>query len=357
MPALPAATRRTQVEDPDSLKKELEVAELMLRGIKDGLIFLDPEGRIGRINPAMEGILGVKYEHARGRPLREVVKEGEVCLMITGSTGGGKVFAVKGREYEVASTEMRDTEGRPLGVMSVFRDVTERRRLEQEKADFLSMVTHDLKSPLVTIRGFLGYLREDVASGDLIRIDKDLVRIVNATETMQNLLNDLLELSRIGRIVNPLENIEFGKIVKETLNLILNPSMTEKIKIEIQEDLPVVHCDHIRITEVIQNLVTNAMKFMGDQPEPLIQIGMAGRDHETNYPILFIKDNGIGIEPQHHERVFGLFNRLNPDNEGTGIGLAIVKRVIEVHGGRIWVESEGRNKGSTFYFTLPFAEL
>jgi signal transduction histidine kinase len=208
----------------------------------------------------------------------------------------------------------------------------------------------------VTIRGFVGYLWEDAKKGDLTRFEKDMQRVVNAAEVMQNLLNDLLELSRVGRVINSLEDIKFGEIVMETFNLILSPSLREKIKFEVQEDMPAIHCDRIRIVEVLQNLVSNSIKFMGDQPEPCIQIGFAGRDDVKGYPIFFVKDNGSGIEPQHHERVFNLFSRLNPEMEGTGIGLAIVKRVIEVHGGRIWLESQGVNKGSTFFFTLPPAE-
>jgi signal transduction histidine kinase len=102
--------------------------------------------------------------------------------------------------------------------------------------------------------------------------------------------------------------------------------------------------------EVLQNLVDNAAKFMGDQKEPLINIGQDGED--GGLPVLYVKDNGIGIPPEHYERVFGLFNKLNPMADGTGIGLAIVKRIIEVHGGRIWLRSKV-GMGSTFYFTLP----
>jgi signal transduction histidine kinase len=113
-----------------------------------------------------------------------------------------------------------------------------------------------------------------------------------------------------------------------------------------------VHGDRIRLIEVIQNLVDNAVKYMGDQPEPHIHIGTHGRDG-TGYPIFFVKDNGMGIDQGYHQKVFGLFEKLNPQSEGTGIGLALIKRIIEVHGGRIWVESAGLGQGSTFYFTLP----
>ena len=116
-----------------------------------------------------------------------------------------------------------------------------------------------------------------------------------------------------------------------------------------------VYGDRQRLVEVLQNLLDNAAKFMGDQPNLRIEIGQRGEDAEQGKLIFYVKDNGIGIAPEHHERIFGLFNQLNPKMGGTGVGLALVKRIVEFHGGRIWVESEA-GKGSTFYFTLRKAD-
>ncbi|GAB4461404.1 MAG: hypothetical protein Kow0070_18930 [Anaerolineales bacterium] len=223
----------------------------------------------------------------------------------------------------------------------------------EELERFTYTVSHDLRSPLVTIRGFLGYLKHDIESGNMERFNQDVARIASAVDKMQTLLNELLELSRIGRIVNPPQEVPFDAIVWEALSLLSGPLDAAQIRLKVAAEFPVVRVDRTRIVEVIQNLVTNAVKFMGDQAEPLIEIGMRGTDTDGK-PIFYVRDNGIGIEPQYHERIFGLFNRLNPTIEGTGIGLTLVKRIIETHGGRIWVESE-RGKGAAFFFTLPAA--
>lgn len=221
----------------------------------------------------------------------------------------------------------------------------------EELERFSYTVSHDLRSPLVTIRGFLGYLRHDAEAGDMERFDKDLNRIANAVDKMQTLLNELLELSRVGRITNPPENVSFEELVRETADLLSGQLEEGNVKIKISGDFPIVHVDKLRIAEVIQNLIGNAIKFMGDQSRPTIEIGKQGLDVD-NKPIFFVRDNGIGIHPDFHERIFGLFNRLDPAVEGTGIGLTLVKRIIEIHGGRIWIESEP-GQGTAFFFTLP----
>ena len=224
----------------------------------------------------------------------------------------------------------------------------------EELERFTYTVSHDLRSPLVTIRGFLGYLKQDAESGDLTRFDNDMTRIANAVDKMQTLLNELLELSRIGRITNPPEDVSFEEIVRETADLLSGSLEAGNIRLNIIGEFPIVHVDRLRIAEVMQNLISNSIKFMGDQSNPTVEIGTQGTETDGK-PIFYVRDNGIGIEPQYHERIFGLFNRLDPSVEGTGIGLTLVKRIIEIHNGHIWVESE-LGKGATFVFTLPTTE-
>jgi len=211
-----------------------------------------------------------------------------------------------------------------------------------------------LKSPLITIRGFLGFIEKDTQSGNTERLKADIQRVSDATDKMQRLLNELLELSRIGRLMNPSVEVPFEEIAREALDLVHGQLETRGVSVTLDPVLPSVYGDRQRLVEVLQNLLDNATKFMGDQPDPHIEIGARsarGEDAERGKPIFFVKDNGIGIASEHNERIFGLFNQLDPKMEGTGVGLALVKRIIEFHGGRIWVESEA-GKGSTFCFTL-----
>lgn len=249
---------------------------------------------------------------------------------------------------------------------SIVRDVTADKNIQMERERFVSelqakngelerytyTVSHDLKTPLITIRGFLDYLEKDLAANRSERVKQDVDYILNAADKMQHLLDNLLELSRIGRILNPVQVVAAEAVVQDAANLTAGRLENRHVTLEVEPGLPMISCDRTRLTQVYQNLIDNAVKFMGDQPEPHIWVGQTQRDGE---PLLFVRDNGMGIAPEHLTRVFGLFDKLNRNTEGTGIGLALVKRIIETHGGRIWVESEGPGKGSTFYFTLPAA--
>lgn len=215
---------------------------------------------------------------------------------------------------------------------------------------FTYTVSHDLKSPLITIQGFLGFLEKDATSGDTARMQADCSRIRGAAHRMQELLNDLLELSRIGRLINPPERISFGEIAREARETVTGRMAEKQIRVEIAENLPMVCVDRKRLREALENLLDNAAKYMGPQTAPRIEIGYR---QAADGPVFFVHDNGMGIDPSYQSRVFGLFEKLDPSAEGTGVGLAIVKRIVEVHGGRIWIESRGAGTGSTFCFTLP----
>ncbi len=214
---------------------------------------------------------------------------------------------------------------------------------------FTYTVSHDLKTPLVTIKGFLGLLEKDAAAGNIDQMKRDMSQIAAAADKMARLLDELLELSRIGRLMNPLVAVSLTDLVREAIRLVTGPIVARGVAVEIDEAMPLVYGDRVRLLEVYQNLIDNAVKFMGRQPEPRIEVGVRQDDGEV---VCFVRDNGIGIDPKYHEKVFGLFERLDATNEGTGIGLALVKRIVEVHGGRIWVESDGEGQGSTFWFTL-----
>ncbi len=251
------------------------------------------------------------------------------------------------------------------GVLEGFiGDVTERilaekgrealiTKLEAQNAElerFAYTVSHDLRSPLITVMGYAGALRQDIANGDADAVEDSLTRITSAAEKMEQLLKGLLELSRIGRLVNPPNDVSLAELAVEARDLILGPTADPAVRVEISEELPVVYGDRLRLFEVLQNLIDNAVKYTADTPHPLIEIGTRRNERET---ICYVRDNGIGIAPHYHEKVFGLFEQLDQQINGSGIGLALVKRIIEFHGGRIWVESDGLGNGTTFLFTIP----
>ena len=241
--------------------------------------------------------------------------------------------------------------------LAVINDITIRKQAEKELQDknaelerFTYTVSHDLKSPIITIKGFTGALEMDLQDGRYERMAGDLQRVSNAADKMDNLLRDLLELSTIGRIIHTPEMVDMNLLLDDVLAQLAGPLKNHNISVTVQPGLAAVFCDSRRMAEVVQNLVENAINYMGDQTDPQIQFGMR---EEDGVNIFFVQDNGIGIDERYHQTIFGLFNKLDTKSKGTGIGLALVKRIIEVHGGRVWVESEGLGMGSRFCFTVP----
>ncbi len=237
-------------------------------------------------------------------------------------------------------------------------DVQKSELIEELKAKnaelerFSYTVSHDLKSPLVTIKGFLGLVRKDLAAGDEKRMEHDLERLGAAADKMALLLDDLLQLSRVGRQANTMMTVPMGIVATEAVSVLAAEITESGVEVEVEPDMPQVVGDRLRLVQVLQNLLQNAIKYMGSQPSPRVTVGVRPETDDTSMSVFFVSDNGIGIEPADHDKVFGIFQRLDNSGDGVGFGLALVKRIVEVHGGRIWVESEGRFRGTTFCFTL-----
>jgi len=225
-----------------------------------------------------------------------------------------------------------------------------------ELETFVFSVSHDLKTPIVTIEGFMGALREDF--GNLISEEgeKYLNYIGDATQKMELLINDLLELSRIGRLRLKKTEFSLADLIQETITGLQPQIEARNIQVTVSQDLPLVYGEKKRLTQVMENLLSNAIKYIGkENPCPRIEVGAQEQDNQM---VIFVRDNGVGIEKTYFEKIFDVFQRLpsaKKIEQGTGVGLAIVKRVIEYHEGKVWVESEP-GKGTTFFFTLKEKE-
>lgn len=356
----------------EALRRSEARIRALLDAVPDMIFEFSREGKILQFIPSSNSTPLLPPEQFIGKSIAEVLPSlsDQTSFAIHRALESGQVNAF---QYELSQDgKNRTFEARitPLGpdtVMAMVRDVSLQKWIEEEREkliveleeknaeleQFTYTVSHDLKSPLITIRGFLGFVREDSKNGNLARLDADIQRISDATEKMQTLLNDLLELSRVGRLVNKPREIVFRDLVGETLELLYGRISQSAVAVSVADDFPSVFGDYERMLEVMQNLIDNACKFMGDQTTPRIEIGHQGL--VNNMPVFFVRDNGIGIPAEFHENIFGLFNKLDARSDGTGVGLALVRRIIEFHGGRIWVESEP-GRGTTFFFTLPQGE-
>src|SRR5258706_944500 len=360
-------TERKQAEN--ALKDAEARTRALLTAVPDLIFEITKDGTLTGYIPSSKNVPAMQPEQFLGSNIRELFPPTIADQTLFALERALETDQLHAFEYgmppgeEVQFFEARVSAVSPQLAIMMVRDISQRKwieadremlikELEDKNAElerFTYTVSHDLKSPLITIKGFLGFLEKDASAGNIARLKADIKRIADATDKMQLLLNELLELSRIGRLINPYEQVSFEEIVHEAVELVQGRLLGNHIKVHIKKKMPLVYADRRRLVEVLQNLVDNSAKFVGNQPKPKIEIGHQGE--EDGKPIFFVRDNGIGIEPQHQDRIFGLFNKLDADSEGTGIGLTLVKRIIEVHRGRIWVQSEA-GKGSTFFFTL-----
>jgi PAS domain S-box-containing protein len=246
---------------------------------------------------------------------------------------------------------------------TIYQDITERKRAGEEQKRllveleaknreleaFVYTVSHDLKAPLVSLNGFSSVLQKQCYNQLGEEGKHYLERIQANVAHMDALIRNLLELSRIGLVVGPIEEIDVGVLLREIRDELAVRLEEATAEVVVQEPLPTVRADRGRIRQVFANLIDNAVKFRSTERALRIEVGCR---QEGDFYRFHVANNGIGIAPQYHEQIFAPFRKLHPEIEGMGMGLALVKKIVEHHGGRIWVESEA-GKGSTFYFTIP----
>ncbi len=228
--------------------------------------------------------------------------------------------------------------------------VSELAAVNQELKDFAYIVSHDLKAPLRGIASLADWLQNDY--GD--RLDdegRDMLKLMSGrVRRMSDLIDGVLQYSRVGRVKESKTQVNLARLLHETIDMIAAP---KGIQIVIDTELPTLLAEKTQMQQIFQNLIGNAVKYMG-QPEGDVHIG---HSEINGYWEFYVSDTGIGIEPRHFDKVFQIFQTLVPRDqaESTGVGLAIVKKIIETHGGKIWLNSE-IGKGSAFFFTLPISE-
>ena len=276
-----------------------------------------------------------------------------VAALLFTTAAGGFVGVSRNREVRVAELVRART-----GELSASKRVAEKRAEElseanQELEQFAYAASHDLQEPVRTLVSFSTFLRDDLGDELSQEAATDLEHITNAARRMQRLVRDLLALSRASRSALQMTEVALEDCVRDSLEALRERVTETGARVE-QEQLPVVSGDRRLLTQLVQNLLSNAMKFQSGKEAPAITIAAQQQDSMW---LVEVKDNGIGIEQEYADQIFAPFKRLHgmEDYEGSGVGLAICRRAVERHGGRIWVESKPGN-GSRFQFTLPANE-
>lgn len=342
----------------------------------DAIVTADLEGKIISWNRGAEELYGHAAEEMIGKAVfdlypQELKKERRGWTKLLLREGAmrnvrTRIYNKQGKLVDIilSLSLLRDEKGNPVATVGISKDISREVELEEklreharqleeknkEVESFLYAISHDLKSPIISVQGYASALLNEYGE----KLDEEarfyLERIKKNTELIDDLITDLLELSRVGRITQPYQEVDLGAVLED-----LRQEYARKytgLRIEVKA-LPRVRCDRNRIIQVFSNLIDNAAKYMGEQEEPLVEIGCDDTGEEWQF---YVRDNGVGIQEEYLSKVFRSFSRIPHEEtrrvEGTGLGLAIVKKIVEHHKGRVWVESE-LGRGSAFYFTMP----
>lgn len=332
------------------------------------------DGYFRFVNPAWEATLGFTVEEMLAKPFidfihpddrdatnaayakqieqgKDIVEFENRYLCKDGSYRwlfwNAKTLADEELIYAVA----RDVTDRKLAAEALADKARELERSNTELEDFTYVVSHDLKEPLRGIEAFSSFLAEDYSDSLDEQGQRYVAVLRDSAVRMRDLIDDLLHLSRIGRTKPQLAKVEVSTLLEEVSGSLAFALKDKGVDLQVAGRLPAVVCDSVRIRQVFENLISNAIKY-NDLPNPTIEVGC----HETDVAYTFyVRDNGPGVDERYHDKIFRIFQRLvlREEHEGTGVGLTICKKIVEAHGGRIWVQSDGPGKGSTFLFSIP----
>ncbi len=364
----------TLEEVSSQLHATLGRLEIALGAIDEAIVWTDMKGTIQWCNGAFDRFAECRHIELLGSPLSRFLPpsaaESSISRLLAPDCLSRTQFAHLGeienhrdnglQRVEISGQTVVVGEEQDVAIY-VFRDVTERRNAEdqqkkllaelkrtnQELEDFAYAVSHDLKAPLRGIAALATWVIED-SRDKLDASGKDnLDRLQRRVKTMQALIDGILQYSRIGRVREQVRLVDIADVLREVIEVLSPP---ENITIDIAGPLPVVSVEKVRIQQVVQNLLSNAIKF-NNKPQGRIVV-TAGDDGD--FWRLSVSDNGPGIEERYFEKIFKLFQTLqaNEKGESTGIGLSLVQRIVETHGGKVWLESK-LGEGTTFFFTLP----
>ncbi len=363
----------------EALRLSEEKLRTMFESMHDGIVLTDVGGNIIEVNEAAVRMHGYNDKSAMvGRPGIELVAERERERVLEASVKQFKgenpnelsethtLVRADGTEFESESSRsvLRDSAGKVVGFIAAERDVTERKRMEEklqsvleelrrsntELQEFAYVASHDLQEPLRMVTSYLTLLARRYKGKLEQDADEFIEYAVDGAERMQGLIEALLLYSRVNTRGKPPQPTDCEEVLKQTLNN-LQVAIEEKDAEVTHDPLPGIMADDIQMVQLFQNLIGNGIKFQAEGQRP--QVHISAEDQGGKWLFSF-RDNGIGIDPEASERIFTIFQRLHARGQypGTGIGLSVCKRIVERHGGRIWVESEA-GKGATFKFTLP----
>jgi two-component system sensor kinase FixL len=370
----PETALHQQVEEKLADKENL--LQMIISATRDAIISIGNDGLINLFNPAAEEMFGYKKEDMLGQPLD--------CLMpeqyrhhhsqylqsyfdigkpdgIIGSTVELPALRSNGNIFQIEMSLSAGSIGDKQFVIAIIRDITKRKQTElsqdelikkvdninKELKEFVSIVSHDLKAPLRGIKTLANWILSDCSDKLGDEANEQMNLLLERVERMYSLIEGVLQYSRAGGTEETKVQVDLNKFVPEIINMVVPP---ENIKVTIENKLPIIECVEVHIMQVFQNLLSNAIKYM-DKPKGWIKIGCVEKD---GFWIFSVADNGPGIEEKNFERIFKIFQALptSPDFEGTGVGLTVTKKIVELYDGRIWVESKV-GEGSTFLFSLP----